>query len=198
MEKNELPCWVALAIIAGLVLLAVFVWKFPEGSGEWASWMQALGTIFAIFASHKLGAKQATAAHESALRLEGIKVKRREDGLKKVADYLAKECRSAAEVLRWNRNANHFASAWRERNSESITVALKLFDAMPIYDMDAFDKVVIALKIREIASAMSKMGDEVNPQGSSHGFHEYSKCLRQFEGLAGEAEELSNKLSSLS
>lgn len=51
MEKNELPCWVALAIIAGLLLLAVFVWQFPKGSSEWAAWVQAFGTIAAVAAA---------------------------------------------------------------------------------------------------------------------------------------------------
>jgi len=48
MEKNELPCWVALSIIAGLVLVGVFIWQFPEDSSEWAVWVQAIGSIGAI------------------------------------------------------------------------------------------------------------------------------------------------------
>lgn len=48
MEKNEMPCWAALAIIAGLALVAVFIWKFPESSSEWAAWVQTIGSIVAI------------------------------------------------------------------------------------------------------------------------------------------------------
>lgn len=51
MEKNELPCWAALAIIGGLALIVVFVWHFPDNSSEWASWVQAIGTIGAISAA---------------------------------------------------------------------------------------------------------------------------------------------------
>lgn len=51
MQKNELPCWAALAIIAGLLLLAVFVWQFPQSSSEWAAWVQAFGTIAAVAAA---------------------------------------------------------------------------------------------------------------------------------------------------
>ncbi|MFT0533981.1 hypothetical protein ACMHYJ_14305 [Castellaniella hirudinis] len=48
MEKNQLPCWVVLSIIAGLVLLGVFIWQFPTNTTEWASWVQAFGSIGAI------------------------------------------------------------------------------------------------------------------------------------------------------
>lgn len=48
MEKSELPCWAALAIIAGLAFVGVFVWQFPKSSSDWAAWVQAIGSIAAI------------------------------------------------------------------------------------------------------------------------------------------------------
>lgn len=51
MGKNELPCWAALAIIGGLALIVVFIWHFPDNSSEWASWVQAIGTIGALSAA---------------------------------------------------------------------------------------------------------------------------------------------------
>lgn len=50
-NRDELPCWTLLCIIGGLVFAGIFVWKFPEGSAEWASWIQAFGTIGAVAAA---------------------------------------------------------------------------------------------------------------------------------------------------
>lgn len=46
--KDELPCWMPLSIIAGLIFVAIFVWQFPTSSAEWAAWIQAFGSITAV------------------------------------------------------------------------------------------------------------------------------------------------------
>jgi len=48
MEKNELSCPAALAVLATLILVGVFVWKLPVKSSDWAAWMQAFGSLIAI------------------------------------------------------------------------------------------------------------------------------------------------------
>lgn len=59
MEKRELPCWAALTIIGGLLLLAVFMWQLPKSSSEWAAWVQAFGSIAALGGAYWLGREQA-------------------------------------------------------------------------------------------------------------------------------------------
>ncbi|QRF90919.1 hypothetical protein CLH39_12040 [Alcaligenes faecalis] len=52
MKKNgDMPCWAALGIVVGLVLIGVFIWQFPTNTSEWAAWVQAFGSIFAIGAA---------------------------------------------------------------------------------------------------------------------------------------------------
>jgi hypothetical protein len=47
-----------LGSIALLALVAVFLWQFPEGSAEWAAWVQAFGAIAAILAAAAIASRQ--------------------------------------------------------------------------------------------------------------------------------------------
>lgn len=52
MKKHgDMPCWAALGMVVGLVLIGVFIWQFPTTTSEWAAWVQAFGSIFAIGAA---------------------------------------------------------------------------------------------------------------------------------------------------
>lgn len=59
MEKNELPCGVALVIL-GLIALVVVVLVKPQLSSDLAAWVQGIGSIGAIAAAYFLGERQAS------------------------------------------------------------------------------------------------------------------------------------------
>lgn len=45
MNWKILPCWARVAVAIGLT---IFVFNWPKSSAEWASWIQAFGSILAI------------------------------------------------------------------------------------------------------------------------------------------------------
>ncbi|CAM5350443.1 hypothetical protein [Eoetvoesiella caeni] len=62
MDKGRTACGVALGIVAGLVLIGVFIWQLPKDSVQWAAWIQAFGVIFSVIAAWKIGNRQAKTA----------------------------------------------------------------------------------------------------------------------------------------
>lgn len=49
--RDELPCWVALSILAVMVAAVIFAINYPSSSGEWsawAAWLQAIASVAAI------------------------------------------------------------------------------------------------------------------------------------------------------
>ncbi|KWU16270.1 hypothetical protein [Achromobacter xylosoxidans] len=61
MKKGAIFQLKVMGVIAALPLLLVFFWKFPDGSSEWASWVQAFGSIGAIIGAIAIATYQAEA-----------------------------------------------------------------------------------------------------------------------------------------
>lgn len=57
-KKNELPCWAALGVIGLIVLIVIFAMNYPRSSTEWAAWVQAFGSVGAIFAAIAIASHQ--------------------------------------------------------------------------------------------------------------------------------------------
>src|SRR5690606_11411810 len=77
MPRNQSFCSVALAAIAGLVLIGVFVWQRPTNPAEWAAWMQALGSIVAVGVAIWVPYKQReNQRRDEAVKLRGDKLDR--------------------------------------------------------------------------------------------------------------------------
>lgn len=87
MEKNELPCWATLAIVAGLALIGVFIWQLPEKSSEWAAWVQAFGSIAAILGAFWIAESQ----RSDASRREEISHRRNQAAEASLLESLAAE-----------------------------------------------------------------------------------------------------------
>lgn len=46
MDIKKLPCWAKIAVVVGLI---AFILNWPTSSSEWAAWVQAFGSIGAVF-----------------------------------------------------------------------------------------------------------------------------------------------------
>ncbi|WYX15077.1 hypothetical protein WJ974_00580 [Achromobacter xylosoxidans] len=77
MEKNELPCGVVLAILGIAVLIAVFLINRPVMPSDWASWVQAFGSIGAIVGAYFFGEAQAKRSEKLQRSLAQEEVEKR-------------------------------------------------------------------------------------------------------------------------
>ncbi|MGB3423837.1 MAG: hypothetical protein WBF84_06675 [Castellaniella sp.] len=55
MNFKNIPCWVR---VASVVLVAVFLLNWPADSGQWAAWVQALGSVLALIVAIRLSEQE--------------------------------------------------------------------------------------------------------------------------------------------
>ncbi|WP_447578331.1 hypothetical protein [Achromobacter kerstersii] len=135
-----------LLLLLWLGFCTVLVKYWPTTSGDWASWVQAIGSIGAIIFSFRLGTMQARRAREDALALHDRERRIKEDGLYLVVIQLAVE--SMATLVATKFSHSTFILAWQTSQAEAVESALKAFESAPIYELGSMERSRLANVIR--------------------------------------------------
>lgn len=69
-NQKEVPCWVLIGGLFGILLFCAAVWSWPSDEGNRLAWVQAIGSVFAIYASSMMVFWQTHEARKSALKKE--------------------------------------------------------------------------------------------------------------------------------
>ncbi|MDR6600983.1 hypothetical protein J2732_001966 [Achromobacter deleyi] len=141
------------ALLAGGValLVGVFLWKFPHGSSEWASWVQAFGTIGAIAGAFHVGAAQAKSAQETALLVEQNRRTEREGGIHGVIEHLALETVQVMKQAVSGLSQSAARETWNARLGPRLEAAISMFDSLPAHEIGGIERLRVALEIRKSA-----------------------------------------------
>lgn len=127
-------------------------------SSDIASWVQALGSIIAIFVSYLLGMRQANSMHESALALERQRQARREEGSYRVQIRLLDTCDQAVQWMADAGTVQRFTAIWDEIHSPSLSAAIRAFDSIPLFDAYPMEQINTAFTIRDVADQVARQG----------------------------------------
>ncbi len=146
MQKNELPCWAALAIIAGLLLLAVFVWQFPQSSSEWAAWVQAFGTIAAVVGGIYVSRSDLRARDRQEQRRKQ-RAKSKVIAIAKRLQSLAAELKSEAIQVKRSSPSGYFES------QVPVASVHKAVDLLAGCDLESLDGSDFFLRIADLREA---------------------------------------------
>ncbi|RSE88610.1 hypothetical protein [Achromobacter denitrificans] len=121
----------------------------PTTSSDAAAWLQAGGSIVAIFASYWLGERQARKAREQALELFDLQRMRIEDGAHGIVDQLYGEVLSIHQTAR-ELHFIKFKKVWESYLRNASQAALDAFDNMPLHEMGTAKRVRTAFELRAV------------------------------------------------
>ena len=154
MEKNELPCWAALAIIAGVVLFGIFLWQWPTNQSEWAAWVQAFGVIGSIIGAFAIATRQARASMVQAEQIAKADIARKQEAYKAVVQVAHEYAKSTGELVLKRPPACVINAYWRTMGEEDTRAAVEALMALPLHDLGNSELVVAANGVR---SSLTKM-----------------------------------------
>lgn len=146
--------------------VATVVWDRPLGSlvpsssADIASWMQAIGSVGAIFASYFIGARQARTARESALELYRMDRARVVEGCRAVVMQMDVECQTMASAVRAH-DGLEFKSIWDSVLKASVEASLSSFDSLPIHEIGSGVAIPYAFEIRQQVAHLIVKVDQI-------------------------------------
>lgn len=149
MEFKNWPCWTKVAAAIGLV---VFVLNWPSSSGEWAAWVQAVGTIGAVIGAIWVGNRGTQFAASLQIEKEEREVRRREEGCKAVVDNLIDTLGAAYQDI-VNKPKEGFFIFWENYLEPHIRTAVSSLDRLPMQDLGCRERVVLVFAIQTNAKA---------------------------------------------
>lgn len=131
----------------------------PNAASDFANWVQAVGSIVAIWGAYFIGQYQAKAAHKSAVTVEELRREQRELGADTLQKRLLSTCEEAVNRMSRSRSADDFTFEWQDSLGPAFRAATRAFDAMPLFEVCRPDRIQLALRIREISAEIADMGE---------------------------------------
>lgn len=161
----------AIAVAGVAVGTAVAIWgwpswPWPNADGQtWAAWVQAIGSIGAIYGAFKVGSNQARAAERAARDLERDRHNARLNGYAAVIVHLINMAKIAIrgfenESAKLPPDAVHFpgfANAWKSHIRDDLQVAIRAFDAIPVHELGSRQRIEIGFETRMFASQLDSL-----------------------------------------
>jgi hypothetical protein len=122
-----------------LVLAALYlIIRIDLTASEWASWVQAVGSIAAILGAFALSNNQFK--RQSALQLESEK--RKFDACFAVVKNAAEHARVLREMVLTQNDPASFKSAWVHQYSEIIQASVRSLRLLPAHELGSYDLVI--------------------------------------------------------
>jgi len=161
--------------------------------------VQAIGVMVAIVGSYVVGAKQSAAAHKSALDVEALRTKRKEEGYRSVVRQLIEEVLAAIVLINENSDRIKFASEWNIKRAAAMKAALSAFDSMPVHDMGAFQRIEVSFRVRELCSSLFERSEKAVGLAHDYDFGPsyYVELRKSVVGIGREADLLKRELYGL-
>lgn len=144
-----------VGILAGIGIFAlVFAWTSgryaPSGSSDLAAWIQAVGSVAAIFVAFALGERQARKARDHAIEVQTRHTARVEDGVQSVISQLDKEI----DLLRRSANDRDYADfviQWNLYQKATLAATLAAFDRLPLHELGHRMRIHYGFELRGVA-----------------------------------------------
>lgn len=135
----------------------------PKDSADLAAWIQAIGSIAAIYCAFRLGERQAASAHKSAIDQIEHERKLRHDSYMPLIGLLVQQVRNLVEFT-MNASLAEFRGEWEHRFKANCEDTIAAFNTIPIHDIGGAVRLVYALRIKstisEIVACCSQLADD--------------------------------------
>lgn len=141
-------------------------WPWPDADGQtWAAWIQAIGSIGAIYGAFKVGSYQARAAEKAARELERDRHNAVLNGYAAVITHLIRMSKRAmrafdalsAQLRPGDVFFTEFAYAWRNQVRVDLQVAIRAFDAIPVHELGSAERIEIGFETRILATELDAL-----------------------------------------
>lgn len=146
MGEKQLPCGTALGIIAGLILLGVFVWKFPTNSQEWAAWVQAIGSIAAIIGSLWVARSQNKASLERVMEAQRLAEESKRMAVFALGEAAVERVKPIKDALE---QKDPRSALYRVHHSSVVHSLAGAISAAPIHELGSKEGILALLAIRD-------------------------------------------------
>lgn len=146
--EGALMAGIACALVLGGVLAASFIKDPPTKSADWASWVQAIGSIAAIIGAFYIGKHQADVQKSVAEKARKDVLADRHSTVKSIADRAYQRCLNIKPDLEGEGNFGNlvFFISYREND---FADAIKLLDAAPHFELGSGKLVEGILVLRD-------------------------------------------------
>jgi len=133
-------------VIVGVATLAVAYPIFQ--SKEWASWVQAIGSIGAIIGA--IAISKRTFDSDRKLRLEAERRERIrvDQGYRAVVLHLAEEAMNVVQLMK-SSDVSSLISSWKIGRRSTAYACLSAFNSIPIYDLGSAERIKWAFFLKE-------------------------------------------------
>ncbi|MDK7586267.1 hypothetical protein QP575_10570 [Alcaligenes faecalis subsp. phenolicus] len=141
MKWKDWPCWVKVAIAVGF---AVFVFNWPSSSGEWASWVQAIGAIGAIVGAFKIVNLQARSQYQMEAQHSLDERNRKQDTYEQVFNVLNQTVNKVCTSLE-EEGSDSFERLWNESFEKELDLMINAAQAVPLHELETPWKISFAV-----------------------------------------------------
>ncbi len=151
-------------LLLGFFLVLIFINWLPRQSSDWASWVQAFGSIGAIVGSVFLTKQQIDAQHRSAVLLEHDSRLRRWQSVKALLDSLYQQCLDVEEVFQRDGDfgALDFIGNYYEKSFDD---AIGRLNEIPLFELNSDKLVFSVIGMKDDAETLSTWIKEGSKRG---------------------------------
>ncbi|MFL1556245.1 hypothetical protein [Pseudomonas sp. O11] len=122
-----------LIFLAAIILLSLV----KLNSSEWASWVQAIGSVAAIWAALIIGRKQLAA--QQAAEIEGRRAKAL--AFQSVVRYAVEQAENINSYIQFLPDQREFISCWNREDLEIIDGAIDSLRAIPVHELGSYELI---------------------------------------------------------
>ncbi|GEM_PF-7015307 len=144
-------CWWRVLLLIGIPLFFAvpLLWEWPEVvivADGLAAWFQAIGAIAAIVMAFFVSRFSAKSARTLQMEKEQRERTRIESGYKEVVLSLVAETMSIVRAIR-EKSEEEFRSGWEGFIEQRVSVRLRAFNSVPLYDLGNRERIMMAVVI---------------------------------------------------
>lgn len=125
----------------------------PKSSADAAAWVQAIGSVFAIYCSFRLGAWQAQEAQRQAVVTEARQRTRIEDGYRAVIEQLHRSGSDLFDVIQFQ-DHRQMRLHWTANLGPMTAASLAAFRTIPAHDLGNNARIRAAFKLYTAVQTM--------------------------------------------
>lgn len=151
--------------IAGLILglsIACLLTHLPGNSGEWASWVQAIGAMAAIAGAYFLGERSASHQWKIATQTRDRELAERRSSLKAVLDEVYVRFKRIEPSL--NESGAFSDSAFALVSEEHLGRTLDLLHQVPVFELDSGELTREILTIQAACTSLTSLVSQFKRQ----------------------------------
>ncbi|MFM0218242.1 hypothetical protein [Paraburkholderia caledonica] len=183
-----------LAVVAvGSIIVVQNV--FELGKGDWAAWVQAIGSIGAIVGAFQVGRRQIESGRRHALEMDRLERTRKNQAVVAVVHHAVSQAKAAEEGFR-----NMPTDVLRTVLDRGIYALVEATDALfsiPLHQVGPSAAVVQFAQLQVTMKRMSTTFQRFGKLDRDGALIEHIHCSQELSGAVGIAENAANQFTQI-